>query len=204
MNSIPKFAIASFLALSLFATSSCANMSDGTRTVAQGGIAGALLGGGLGYLVGGEEGALVGALAGGAVGAAYGSSVARKKAAYASEEKWLDDCIASANQDYNNAVAYNSSLENDVSSLKIQVAQARSSSEKTAAKRQVAAKIKATDKQLASIQQQVQDYNYGAQQAGGGAKAGQLRRTVSQFESTERSIQTQKNYLASLQNQIDA
>jgi len=204
MNSFPKFAIATYLAISIFATSGCANMSDGTRTVAQGGVAGALLGGGIGYLVGGDEGALVGALAGGAMGVAYGSSVARKKAAYASEEQWLDACIASANKDYNNAVAYNDSLKRDVSSLKVQVAQARTAREKAAAKRQIAAKIKATDKQLASIQQQVQDYNYGSQQAGGGAKAGQLRRTVSQFESTERSIQTQKNYLASLQNQIDA
>lgn len=203
MNQTAKFGIGALFAISML-TTACGNMDDGTKTVAQGGVAGALLGGAIGYAIGGESGAIKGAAAGGALGLAYGSSVARKKAAYASEEQWLDACIASANKDYNSAVAYNNRLENDISQLETQIAQAQSARQKAAAKRQLQAKIKETDQQLAGMSQQLNDYNAGVQQAGTSAKAGQLRKRVTQFQSTERSIQSQKNYMASLQNQIDA
>jgi hypothetical protein len=85
----------------------CANIhNDRTRTKVEGTAAGAAAGGILGGVIGGvvsggsptyiAQGAIIGAQIGGHAGYAYGTSVANKKAQYASQEAWLDACIAEA------------------------------------------------------------------------------------------------------------
>lgn len=99
---------------------------DGQRTrnegTAVGAGTGAVLGGLIGALVGGNsQGALIGAaigtVAGGAAGYAYGDHVASKKAEYAKEEDWLDQCIASAQKVNQDTIAYNKKITNDIALL---------------------------------------------------------------------------------------
>jgi len=106
--------------------SGCATgMSDSSRTKAEGAAAGAgagaLLGGLIGALSGGGDEALVGAAIGAGVGGlagfAYGSHVAKQKEKYASEEEWLDACIASAQKVNQETRAYNADLKQDLSTL---------------------------------------------------------------------------------------
>ena len=62
-------------------------------------------------------GAAVGAGVGGAAGFAYGSHVAKEKAKYASQEDWLDACIASAEKVNRENRAYNAALEKEIQAL---------------------------------------------------------------------------------------
>ncbi len=83
---------------------------------------GAVLGGLIGALVGGDSkgamiGAAIGAVAGGAAGYAYGDHVASKKAEYAKEEDWLDQCIASAQKVNQDTLAYNEKIRSDIAIL---------------------------------------------------------------------------------------
>ncbi|WDP85674.1 MAG: hypothetical protein HUN05_11475 [Desulfobacter sp.] len=99
---------------------------DGQRTrnegTAVGAGTGAVLGALVGALVGGDSkgaliGAAVGAVAGGAAGYAYGDHVASKKAEYAKEEDWLDQCIASAQKVNQETLAYNEKIRSDIAIL---------------------------------------------------------------------------------------
>ncbi|WP_051957845.1 YMGG-like glycine zipper-containing protein [Desulfobacter vibrioformis] len=140
--------------------------SDAQRTrnegTAVGAGAGALIGGLAGALLGGDSkgaliGAAIGAAAGGAAGYAYGDHVASQKAKYASEEDWLDQCIASARQVNQETLAYNNQLRTDIARLDAETQAlekkyaARQASKKTllAEKKTIDAAIKATDKTLA-------------------------------------------------------
>jgi hypothetical protein len=83
----------------------------------EGTTAGAATGGVIGGVIGGlvsmgspsyiAQGAIIGAQVGGHGGYAYATSVANKKARYASEEVWLDACIAEARETTEKSVAYN-------------------------------------------------------------------------------------------------
>ncbi|MFH2059413.1 MAG: YMGG-like glycine zipper-containing protein [Pseudomonadota bacterium] len=86
---------------------------------------GALLGGLIGALVGGDSkgalvGAAIGAAAGGIAGYAYGDHVASKKAEYAKEEDWLDQCIVSAQKVNQETIAYNKKIKSDIALLETQ------------------------------------------------------------------------------------
>lgn len=84
--------------------------------------AGAVIGGIIGALVGGNTkgaliGAAVGAAAGGVAGYAYGNHVASKKAEYAKEEDWLNECIVSAQKVNQDTKAYNKKIRTDIVQL---------------------------------------------------------------------------------------
>ena len=121
------------LAALTFSVTSCTNIqNDGTRTRTEGALAGAVLGAGLGAIIGNQsgsagQGALLGAALGGLGGLAYGNHVANKKARYASEEAWLNACIAQAQQTNASARSYNSRLSSRISALKQQIAAANAS-----------------------------------------------------------------------------
>ncbi|WP_319576592.1 glycine zipper domain-containing protein [uncultured Desulfobacter sp.] len=140
--------------------------SDAQRTRNEGtavGLgAGALLGGLAGVLIGGDSkgaliGAAIGAAAGGAAGYAYGDHVASQKTKYASEEDWLDQCIASARQVNQETLAYNNQLRTDIAQLDAETQRlekkyaARQASKKTllAEKTRIDSAIKTTDEKLA-------------------------------------------------------
>lgn len=141
------------------------NTADAERTrnegTATGVGAGALIGGIIGAVVGGDTkgaliGAAIGAAAGGAAGYAYGNHVASKKAEYAKEEDWLDQCIASAQQVNKDTLAYNAQLKTDIAQLeaKTRELEAQYAAKKTgkeallAEKKTIDAAIKATNEKL--------------------------------------------------------
>lgn len=104
-------------------TSGCANIQDdGLRTRTEGTLVGSAAGAGAGALIGKLAGnTLVGALTGGAIGGliglAVGNHIADKKADYASQEEWLDACIAQSQEVNAELVAYNDSLRQESAHL---------------------------------------------------------------------------------------
>ena len=102
----------------------CAGIKDdGTRTRTEGAgtgaAAGAVVGAIIGQLAGGStEATLLGAAIGGAIGGvggyAYGDHVAGQKEKYATEEDWLEACIAEAKKSNEEIVAYNQNLEEQI------------------------------------------------------------------------------------------
>jgi hypothetical protein len=139
--------------------------SDAQRTrkegTAVGAGTGAVLGGIIGALVGDSKGALIGAAigatAGGVAGYAYGNHVASKKAEYAKEEDWLDECIVSAQKINQETLAYNKKLGSDIAQLdektrKLSQQYAANQASKTdllAQKKSIDAARKTTDDKLA-------------------------------------------------------
>jgi hypothetical protein len=105
------------LAVAFLLLAGCANIhNDRTRTKVEGTVAGATAGGILGGVIGGvvsmgsptyiAQGAILGAQIGGGAGNAYGTSVANRKAEYATQELWLDACIADAKATTDKSEAY--------------------------------------------------------------------------------------------------
>ena len=120
-----KIVLILVLALALLG-GGCANIKDdGTRTKTEGTLvgagAGAAIGAGIGAIVGGGRGAAIGAgiggLLGGITGFFVGKHIADKKSEYASEEDWLNDCVAQAREVNDEAVKYNAKLRTDIASL---------------------------------------------------------------------------------------
>lgn len=111
--------IVSFLLL-IALTAGCA--TDRQRTQAQGAglgaAAGAAVGAAIGAATGGKGGAVKGALIGGGIGLigglVYANHVANLKAQYASEEDYLDACIAAAENVNRETQQYNASLEREI------------------------------------------------------------------------------------------
>lgn len=109
----------------------CANIKDdSTRTKTEstgiGAAGGAAIGGLIGAIIGGKKGALLGAAlgaaAGGTAGYAYGSHVAGQKEKYASEEEWLNACIAQAKAANQEMATYNQSLTTQIGAIQKETA----------------------------------------------------------------------------------
>jgi uncharacterized membrane protein YebE (DUF533 family) len=202
---LPK-TFAALTALSLL--SSCANIQDdGTRTRTEGALAGSVLGGIAGGIIGhqsgrGWEGAAIGATAGGLAGLAYGNHVANKKAAYASQEAWLDACIARATQVNRDAVAYNNRLSNRIASLRSQIAAARASNNKVELRKlqsTVTTLRKETRQQVQLVESEIDAQDEVVNETG----SSNLRSRVSTLKSTRSSLRSNEERLADLGNQID-
>lgn len=159
-------AIILILAMGSMGCTTTGTTSDGQRTrnegTAVGAGTGAVLGGLIGALVGGDSkgaliGAAIGAAAGGAAGYAYGDHVASKKAEYAKEEDWLDECIVSARKINQETLAYNKKIGNDIVRLDAETRKlekqyaAKQADKKTllAQKKNIDAAIKNADEKLA-------------------------------------------------------
>lgn len=202
VRSIAAVTAAAFLA-------SCANIkNDQTRTRTEGTLAGSLIGGGLGAIIGhqsghGVEGALIGAAAGGLAGLAVGDHVARKKAKYASQEAWLDACIAHAEQVNRNAISYNNSLRNKISGLETRLAAAKRSGDKgeiRRVKQAVVALQKETSQQVKTVDSEIKEQGSVLNQA----SSGTLSSRVTDLRSTRSSLNNSQERLADLGNQADA
>ena len=204
------FAFRSISALtSLALLASCANIKDDqTRTRAEGGLAGAGLGALVGGIVGNNsghrawQGALIGAAVGGAAGLAYGDHVARKKAAYKSQEQWLDACISHAEQVNADARAYNRRLRNKIDNLAAELAAARSSGDKgkmREIKQAVVVLQQQTRQTLKSVDTEISEQNGVVKQTSNQS----LRSKVSDLSTTRSSLSKDQDRLADLGNQID-
>ncbi len=123
-----KMSLGIVLLFTLTIVSGCANIKDDSdRTRAEGTATGAVVGGVLGALVGqalgGDTGstlagAAIGAAVGGTAGYAYGDHVAGQKEKYASNEDWLDACIADAQKTNAEIMAYNRDIRNQIALLR--------------------------------------------------------------------------------------
>lgn len=109
--------------------SGCANIKDDqTRTKTEGTLLGAGIGAALGTGIaaivthGNSEAMLKGAAIGGALGGlaghSYGSKVAAKKARYASQEAYLQDCIAELRDERARVAAANTKTRSQIASQK--------------------------------------------------------------------------------------
>ncbi len=191
--------------------SSCTNIkNDQTRTRVEGGLGGALAGAALGALVGSQSGnagrgALIGLAAGTAAGLVYGDHVARKKARYATEEQWLDACIAQARATNRNARAYNARLSGEITRLRVRAAQARASGDRrtlSSTRSAVARLQQESSKQLQIVNSEIASQQSAVNEATYGKTAG-LRSEVSSLQDTRRSMSTNIDRLASLGNEVD-
>lgn len=187
----------------------CANIqNDQTRTRAEGSLAGALIGGGLGAIIGhqsghGIEGALIGAAAGGLAGLAVGDHVARKKARYASQEAWLDACIARAEQVNADARSYNASLRNKIAALETRLANAKRSGDTGEIRRVKQAVVvlqRETTQQIKTVDTEIREQGSVVNQTGSGT----LSSRVTELRSTRSSLSSSQERLADLGNQADA
>ena len=193
-----------------------AGCTDSQTTKAQGAGLGAVIGavGGaaLGYAIDGGDGAAAGALIGAGAGAiggfAYGSHVANKKARYASQEDYLDACIAAAGNMNQQVASYNQSLANDIAKLKQQNAALASSgaqkSQKLAYKKTVAAKHQEANKNLARVTDEIRIQSTVLQNESKAsqAKISQLNSQIANLKQQKASLQTMSNQLASIESRI--
>jgi predicted lipid-binding transport protein (Tim44 family) len=187
---------------------SCTNIKDDqTRTRAEGTLAGgaigALAGGIIGHQSGrGFEGALLGAGIGSLAGLAVGDHVARKKARYASQEAWLDACIAQAERVNANARAYNRSLSSKISSLESRYASAKASGNKAemrSIKQAVVSLQQESREQAKVVDSEIKEQSSVVSQTGDSG----LSSRVTQLRSTRSSLSSNQDRLADLGNQID-
>lgn len=201
------------LLISVFLTS-CA--TDSQTTKAQGAGLGALLGavGGaaIGYATGGEDGALKGALIGAGTGAiggyAYGSHVANKKEKYASQEDYLDACIAEAGKIHSDVASYNQGLRGEIAQLKKQNDALASSgaqrSKLVAQKKAITAKRTEANEKLARITDEIriQSTVAGNEKAVSSAKVSQLNSQIGSLKKQKTELQKQVSQLASMESRI--
>jgi hypothetical protein len=204
-----KFFLQSTAAVTALAfVTSCTNIKDdGTRTRTEGALAGtaigALAGGIIGHQSGrGVEGALLGAGIGALGGLAVGDHVARKKARYASQEAWLDACIAQAERVNANARAYNRSLQSKISNLESRYASAKSSGNKAEMrkiKQAVVTLQQESREQTKLVDSEIKEQSSVVSQTGDSG----LNSRVTQLRSTRSSLGSSQERLADLGNQID-
>lgn len=163
--------------LTLTLMNGCAGIeNDSDRTRAEGTGMGAAVGAGLGALlgqaIGGDtEATILGAAIGGAVGAAggymYGDHVAGQKEKYASQEDWLDACIAEAKQSNREIRDYNLQLSEDIAALeKSNATLQKSYSSQSDKKKQMLAQKNKADSLLKNAQAELEEAKHalGAQE----------------------------------------
>lgn len=192
----------------LLTSGGCTNIqNDGTRTRTEGALAGSVIGAGLGAIIGNQsgnlgQGALIGAAAGGLAGLAYGNHVANKKARYASEEAWLDACIAQARSTNASARSYNSKLSARISELRRQIASG-DAKQKQSAKKAIVQLQREANSELKKVDAEIK-----AQQGALGqtkhSRASSLRQEISGMQTTRNSMSANIDRLASLGNSVDA
>ena len=198
--------------------SGCATtMSDSSRTKAEGTAAGAgagaLLGGLIGALSGGGDDALVGAAIGAGVGGlagfAYGSHVAKQKEKYASEEQWLDACIASAQKVNQETKAYNAALKQDLSTLEAETeALALAYEQKDARKEAMISEKKKVDTRLAEANKVLERARFelknqetalaDAQQSGQQVQADEMDAQIAELKEAVAELKGHTESLASI------
>ncbi len=150
--------------------SGCAGMNDSDTTRAQGAgvgaAGGAAAGGLLGQLIGKDStstllGAAIGAVVGAGAGYIYGNHVANQKEKFASQEDWLDACIASASKTNQETRAYNEKLAAEINSLKARSKVLKKDyKKKTATRAQMFAQQQKVEKTLKTAQQQLDKAKY--------------------------------------------
>jgi uncharacterized protein YcfJ len=200
--------VAIFTMITLGATQ-CAPTSDGQLTQAQGAGIGAAGGALVGQLIGGNtKSTLIGAGIGGLAGFAYGTHIANKKAQYKSTEEWLDACIAQAETQRKQAVAYNRKLNNRLASLQQEVRMAKAANDRSklaSLNRQIASERSAAQQQSAAYSKEAQMDRSAIKQAGGsgGSRLSSLRESTNGIETQVSVMNKNVERYAALESQTD-
>ncbi len=209
--------IALMLAIPLI--NGCGGMSDKNTTRAQGAGMGAVLGAGLGAIIGNQmgdstKGAVIGGLLGAAAGGVYGNHVANKKAQFASQEQYIDACIAQAAQVQQQTYAYNQQLRQDITGLEQQVQQANqaykqkqmSRDQMVAMKKDLNNRVQQANQSLERVGQEIQIQNQvlaNERQAGGsGSHLAKLEQQINALQRQKSELQQQTQRLAALNNSM--
>ncbi|MFO1529834.1 MAG: glycine zipper domain-containing protein [Kiritimatiellia bacterium] len=197
----------------------CASMNDQDKTRAQGAgfgaVAGALLGALIGQAVNDDpaSGAIIGGVIGAAGGAVYGDHVAKKKAEFASQEDFLDACMASASNVTAQAVAYNAGLQQELDQMDATIAQNQaaiaagtaSQTDLAALKQHGEARLAEAGKALEAIeieiaaQKQVLEEEKGNP---GGERLARLQQQVEALEAEHNRLQQSAQRLAAINNRM--
>jgi hypothetical protein len=202
----------------LLGATGCASMSDQQKTTTQGAAGGAILGAALGAIIGHQsgnrgEGAVIGAILGGLAGGAYGNHVAGRKQQFSSQEDYLNACLASANKEYTDALAYNENLGKQVEQLDAKATelaglvgdQERLQREAPALRRELASQRQATDARIAQVNREIQIQREVLANERGSAKGAQvaaLDQKIHDLEGVRDQLAEQSRRLAGLNTRM--
>lgn len=181
------------------------NMSDSTRTKAEGTGVGILGGALIGAAIGGRQGAAWGAAIGGSIGYLFGSHVAEEKEKYARKEDWLNACISSARKVNKSTRAYNSKLSKEIKKTKklvrlykknkISKSQLRAQKRVIDKERRTANNmLEKSQKELAAQKRVLRE----ARKMGKKSYANRLSREISRLKKENRALKRKTKTLASL------
>ena len=181
------------------------NMSDSTRTKAEGTGVGILGGALIGAAIGGRQGAAWGAAIGGSIGYLFGSHVAEEKEKYARKEDWLNACILSARKVNKSTRAYNSKLSKEIKKTKklvrlykknkISKSQLRAQKRVIDKERRTANNmLEKSQKELAAQKRVLRE----ARKMGKKSYANRLSREISRLKKENRALKRKTKTLASL------
>lgn len=181
------------------------NMSDSTRTKAEGTGVGILGGALIGAAIGGRQGAAWGAAIGGSIGYLFGSHVAEEKEKYARKEDWLNACILSARKVNKSTRAYNSKLSKEIKKTKklvrlykknkISKSQLRAQKRVIDNERRTANNmLEKSQKELAAQKRVLRE----ARKMGKKSYANRLSREISRLKKENRALKRKTKTLASL------
>ncbi len=198
--------------------SGCATMTDDQTTTAQGAGMGAALGAIAGGIIGhqsgrGIEGAVIGGMLGAAAGGAYGQHVAQRKAEFASEEDYLNACIAQAEEVHRLAAAYNEGLRLEVADLESRSTQVLAAYQGQTEERQqllamqkeLGQKLQTAQQNLAAVSQEVavQQKVLEAERATAGSEQiAQLENQIRLLEEQKAELTDHTERLAAINNRI--
>lgn len=196
----------------LLLSAGCA--TDRGNTQATGAGFGAVLGATVGAIIGHQsgnaaEGAALGAMVGGVAGFTYGDHVADKKEEYASQEDYLDACIAEAGKVYQDTLAYNQNMQQQINGASEQIAALKAQAGSNQQAQQQLANVKkdlqnkqnASNERMAAIQDEIavqKQVLANESQAGEGQRLNQLQQQIQLLEGQQAELQRQSSQLASL------
>ncbi len=215
MRHTGKIVLAALVSVNLIGCTNIQNDNTRTKTEASllGGGVGAALGAGIGAIAGGNgKSALIGAAIGAGIGSLggflAGKHIADKKAEYASQEAWLDDCIAYSQNVNEETATYNAQLNKDVQALDKQsatlVAQYKSKQatrSKLIAEQNNVKKLHTdTSNNIAKLEENLIKQKGIAQEAKASGKAAQARQLDAEIAKLDKQIKDMKAYNKKLAN----
>ena len=197
-----RIAAISITTVYLLTMSGCSgkNMDDSTRTKTEGTAVGAAVGGIIGALIGDEKGALIGAAVGATAGYVYGSHVAQEKEKYASQEDWLDACIASAKKVNSETKAYNDKLANELKTMRAETDRLAKlyeqkkieKAEMIAQKKKIDAKLEESKEKLARAEFELENQQLVLDDVKKNGSKEDIANVDSEIEKLKREIETLK------------
>ncbi|MBN2234516.1 MAG: hypothetical protein JW706_05155 [Opitutales bacterium] len=208
-----------FLGVSIL-LSGCASMSDSSTTRAQGAGFGAAIGAGLGAIVGAatgdtEKGALIGAAVGGVAGLAYGDHVAKKKEKYASQEDYLNACIAEADKRYRATKVYNDKIRTEIANLETQLQEAETlasgqqdnAAQLSALRDHLAKNLKQSEQMMTQVTDEItiqREVLANESNSGAADRIDALNQEIAKLEEQKAQLEENTRQLAALNNRASA